>query len=162
MKKILHSTNKQIESIINWRMRTYKKEKALKSAEKIFAQHRRRYWINYKLENEDLCKRKGGKRWNFVLHSIDKQIESIINWRMRPYEKEKAVKRAEKFFAQHRQTNWINYELENEDLRKEKAVKSSEKVSAQHRQTESFINWRMRTYEKEKAVKSAENFFCTA
>ena len=35
-----HSTNKQIESIINWRIRTYQKEKAFKSAEKIFTQHR--------------------------------------------------------------------------------------------------------------------------
>ena len=36
----LHSTNKQIESIINWRMRSYEKEKAEKSAENFFAQHR--------------------------------------------------------------------------------------------------------------------------
>ena len=39
------------------------------------------------------------------LHSTDKQIESIINWRKRTYEREKAVKSAEKFFTQHRQTN---------------------------------------------------------
>ena len=71
----MHSTDKQIESIINWRMRTYEKEKAVKSAE------------------------------NFFLHSTDKQIESIINWRMRTYEKEKAVKALKIFFAQHRQTN---------------------------------------------------------
>ena len=38
--KFLHSTNKQIESIINWRMRTYEKEKAVKSSEKFFAQHK--------------------------------------------------------------------------------------------------------------------------
>ena len=63
------------------------------------------------------------------MHSTDKQIESIINWRMRTDEKEKAVKSAENFFAQHGQ------------------------------KIESFINWRMRTYEKEKAVKSAEKFF---
>ena len=36
----LHSTNKQIESIINWRMRTYEKEKAVKGAELVFKQHR--------------------------------------------------------------------------------------------------------------------------
>ena len=47
--------------------------KAVKSAEKFFAQH--------------------------------KQIESIINWRMRTYEKKKAEKSAENFFAQLRQTN---------------------------------------------------------
>ena len=35
-----HSTDKQFESIINWRMRTYEKGKAVKSAEKFFAQHR--------------------------------------------------------------------------------------------------------------------------
>ena len=56
-------------------MRTYEKEKAVKSAENLFAQHRQ------------------------------KIIESIINWRMRTYEKEKAVKSNEKFFAQHKQTN---------------------------------------------------------
>ena len=71
----MHSTNKQIESIINWRMRTYEKEKAVKKALKI------------------------------SLHSTDKQIESFINWRMRTYEKEKAVKSAENFFAEHRQRN---------------------------------------------------------
>ena len=63
------------------------------------------------------------------LHSTDKQIESNKNWRMRTYEKEKAVKSAKIF------------------------LHSTEK------QIESIINWRMRTYEKEKAVKSAENFF---
>ena len=47
-------------------------------------------------------KRKALKKF---LHSTDKQIESIINWRMRTYEKEKAVKSAEKFFAQHKQAN---------------------------------------------------------
>ena len=36
----LHSTDKQSESIINWRMRTYEKGKAVKSAENVFAQHR--------------------------------------------------------------------------------------------------------------------------
>ena len=36
----LHSTDKQIELIINWRMRTYEKETALKSAENFFAQQR--------------------------------------------------------------------------------------------------------------------------
>ena len=40
LNNFLHSTNKQIESIINWRMRTYQKEKAVNSAEKFFAQHR--------------------------------------------------------------------------------------------------------------------------
>ena len=30
----------EIESIINWRMRTYQKEKAVKSAEKFFTQHK--------------------------------------------------------------------------------------------------------------------------
>ena len=39
-----------------------------------------------------------------ILHSTDKQIESIINWRKRTYEKQKAVKSAEIFFAQHRIT----------------------------------------------------------
>ena len=37
--KFLQSTDKQIESIINWRMRTYEKEKVVKSAEILFAQH---------------------------------------------------------------------------------------------------------------------------
>ena len=30
----------EIESIINWRMRTYQKEKAVKSAGKFFTQHK--------------------------------------------------------------------------------------------------------------------------
>ena len=38
--KIFYSTDKQIESIINWKMRTYEKEKAVKSAENFLAQHR--------------------------------------------------------------------------------------------------------------------------
>ena len=63
------------------------------------------------------------------MHSTEKQIESIINWRMRTYEKEKAVKSAEKF------------------------------LHSTDKQIESIINWRMRTYEKEKAVKSAEKYF---
>ena len=42
MNNFLHSTNKQIESIINWRMRTYEKEKGVKSAENFFAQHRQK------------------------------------------------------------------------------------------------------------------------
>ena len=58
----MHSTNKQIEPIINWRMRTYEKEKAVKSAEKFFTQHKQTNLINYKLENEDLSERKGGKK----------------------------------------------------------------------------------------------------
>ena len=52
-------------------MRTYEKEKAVKSAD------------------------------NFSLHSTDKQKQSIIDWRVRTYEK-KAIKSAEKFFAQPR------------------------------------------------------------
>ena len=36
----LHTTDKQLESIINWRMRTYEKGKAVKIAEQFFAQHR--------------------------------------------------------------------------------------------------------------------------
>ena len=63
------------------------------------------------------------------MHSPDKQFESIINWRMRTYEKEKAVKSAD-------------ISLHSPD-----------------KQSESIINWRMRTYEKGKAVKSAENVF---
>ena len=63
------------------------------------------------------------------MHSTNKQIESIINWRMRTYEKEKAVKSAEQF------------------------------LHSTNKQIESIINWRMRTYQKEKAVKSAEKFF---
>ena len=39
LKNFLDSTNKQIESIINWRKRSYLEEKAVKSAEKFFAQH---------------------------------------------------------------------------------------------------------------------------
>ena len=87
-------------------MRTYEKEKAVKSAEQFFAQHRQTNRIKYKLENEDLSQRKSEKKAlkNF-LPSINKQIESIINWRMRTYEKERAVKSAEKIFAQHKQTN---------------------------------------------------------
>ena len=50
------------------------------------------------------------------MYSIDKQIESIINWRMRTYQNENAVRSAEQFFAQHKQANGINYELEIEDL----------------------------------------------
>ena len=38
--KNCYSTDKQIESIINWRMRTYEKEKAVKSAEDFFTWHR--------------------------------------------------------------------------------------------------------------------------
>ena len=53
---------------------------------------------------------------------------------MRTYEKEKAVKRAEKFFAQQKQIesiiNWRKRTYE-----KGKAVKSAENVFAQHRQT---------------------------
>ena len=56
-------------------MRTYEKEKAVKSAE------------------------------NFFCTAQTNKLKSIINWRMRTYEKEKAVKSAEKFFAQHKQTN---------------------------------------------------------
>ena len=63
------------------------------------------------------------------MHSTDKQIETIINWRMRTYEKEKAVKSAENF------------------------------LHSTDKQIETIINWRMRTYEKEKAVKSAEKSF---
>ena len=63
------------------------------------------------------------------MQSTEKQIESIINWRMRTYEKEKAVKTAENF------------------------------LHCTDKQIETIINWRMRTYEKEKAVKSAEKFF---
>ena len=63
------------------------------------------------------------------LHCTDKQIEAIINWRMRTYEKGKAVKSADNI-------------LHNTD-----------------KQFESIINWRMRTYEKEKAAKNADNFF---
>ena len=63
------------------------------------------------------------------MHRTEKQIESIINWRMRTYEKEKAVKSAENF------------------------------LHSTDKQIESIINWRMRTYEKEKAVKSDEQFF---
>ena len=40
LKNFLHSTDKQIESIKNWRMRTYEKGKAVKKAENVFAQHR--------------------------------------------------------------------------------------------------------------------------
>ena len=63
------------------------------------------------------------------MHSTENQIESIINWRMRTYEKERAVKTAENF------------------------------LHSTDKQIETIINWRMRTYEKEKAVKSAEKFF---
>ena len=49
-------------------------------------------------------KGKAVKSADNILHSTDKQFESIINWRMRTYEKEKAVKSADNFFAQHRQT----------------------------------------------------------
>ena len=63
------------------------------------------------------------------MHCTDKQIEAIINWRMRTYEKGKAAKRA--------------YNI----------------LHSTDKQFESIINWRMRTYEKEKAVKSAEKFF---
>ena len=41
---------------------------------------------------------------------------------------------------------------------KEKAVKSTENFFSQHKQIESIINWRKRTYEKEKAVKRAEKY----
>ena len=50
-------------------------------------------------------KKKAVKSAEHFLHSTDKQIESIINWRKRSYEEEKAVKSAENFFTQHRQTN---------------------------------------------------------
>ena len=63
------------------------------------------------------------------MQSTDKQIESIINWRKRIYEKEKAVKRAEKY------------------------------LHSTDKQIESFINWRMRTHQKEKAAKSADTIF---
>ena len=63
------------------------------------------------------------------MHCKDKQIEAIINWRMRTYEKGKAVKSADII------------------------------LHSTDKQFESIINWKMRTYEKEKAVKSAENFF---
>ena len=68
------------------------------------------------------------------LHSPDKQFESIINWRMRTYEKEKAVKSAGKFFAQHKQNeSIINWRMRTYE--KEKAVKSAEKFFALQRQT---------------------------
>ena len=60
------------------------------------------------------------------MHSTDKQIESFINWRMRTYEKEKAVKSTENFFAQHKQKNRINYKLRMRTYEKEKAVKFAE------------------------------------
>ena len=63
------------------------------------------------------------------MHSTNRQIESIINWRMRTYQKEKAVKSLKKI------------------------------LHSKEKETESIINWRVRTYEKEKAVKSAEHFF---
>ena len=43
-------------------MRTYQKEKAVKSAERFFAQNRQTNRLNCKLENEDLSERKGGKK----------------------------------------------------------------------------------------------------
>ena len=42
---------------------------------------------------------------------------------MRTYQKEKAVKSAERFFAQNRQTNKINYKMESEVLRESKGGK---------------------------------------
>ena len=63
------------------------------------------------------------------MHSTDKQIESFINWRMRTYEKEKAVKALKNF------------------------------LDSTNKQIESIINWIKRSYLEEKAVKSAEKFF---
>ena len=60
------------------------------------------------------------------MHITDKQIESFINWRMRTYEKEKAVKSAEI-------ESIINWRMRT--YQKEKADKSAEKFLTQHKQT---------------------------
>ena len=72
-------------------------------------------------------KSKGGKKTlKIFLQNTDKQIESIINWRMRTYEKEKAVKNAEI-------ESIINWRMRT--YQKEKTDKSAGQFSTQHKQT---------------------------
>ena len=155
----MHSIDKRIESIINWRMRTYEKVKAVKRAEQFFEQHRQTNWINYKLENEDLNKEKAVKSSEKIFAQHRQTNRIICKLENEDLWKRKGGKKRWKIFCTAQNNKMNHYKLENEDLWKEKAVKSAENFFAQHKQIESIVNWRMRTYEKEKAVKSAEKFF---